>query len=172
MTGPCTAAPPGRGDPVRLAPVVTAACDGTGRVGTVTVMGSERDDGALSATDREMLDLEAQRWKYAGAKEAAVRERFGWPMSTYQLRLNDLLDRPEAAVYAPVLVARLRRLRAARRGPGRPADTATPRPDRPTWVLHRSASSRRRRPGLVAAGTGWTCEAPRRDGGCTTRGQP
>lgn len=91
-----------------------------GRAGTVQGVAAERDDGELSVTEREIPTFEDQRSRYAGAKNAAVRERFGWRMATYQLRLNALLDRPEAAAYAPVLVGRLRRLRSKRRA-ARPA---------------------------------------------------
>jgi hypothetical protein len=31
----------------------------------------------LPARDREMLAFERQWWRYAGAKEAAIREKFG-----------------------------------------------------------------------------------------------
>lgn len=61
-----------------------------------------------------MLDLERQWWKYAGAKEQAVRERFDMSSTRYYQVLNALIDRPEALVHDPLLVRRLRRLRATR----------------------------------------------------------
>lgn len=71
-------------------------------------------DGGLSGRDRATLELERRWWKYAGAKEAAIRERFGKTSTRYYQRLNALLDRPEALEYDPLLVRRLRRLRDAR----------------------------------------------------------
>jgi hypothetical protein len=69
---------------------------------------------ALSERDREILDFERQWWKYAGAKETAVREKFDMSSTRYYQVLNALIDRPEALETDPLLVRRLRRLRAAR----------------------------------------------------------
>lgn len=69
----------------------------------------------LTDNERHMLDFEGERWKYAGAKEAAVRERFELSSIVYYQRLNALLTRPEALAYAPMTVKRLVRLRDARR---------------------------------------------------------
>ena len=68
----------------------------------------------LSDRDREILDFERQWWKYAGAKETAVREKFDMSSTRYYQVLNALIDRPEALEADPLLVRRLRRLRAAR----------------------------------------------------------
>ena len=68
----------------------------------------------LSERDREILNFERQWWKYAGAKEQAVREKFEMSSTRYYQVLNALIDRPEALVFDPLLVRRLRRLRAAR----------------------------------------------------------
>ena len=68
----------------------------------------------LSARDREILGFERQWWKYAGAKEQAVREKFDMSSTRYYQVLNALIDRPEALAHDPLLVRRLRRLRAAR----------------------------------------------------------
>ena len=70
--------------------------------------------GELSDRDREVLDFERQWWKYAGAKEQAVREKFDMSSTRYYQVLNALIDRPEALAHDPLLVRRLRRLRAAR----------------------------------------------------------
>ena len=75
---------------------------------------SEARDPALSERDREILDFERQWWKYAGAKETAVREKFDMSATRYYQVLNALIDRPEALEADPLLVRRLRRLRAAR----------------------------------------------------------
>lgn len=69
----------------------------------------------LSDRDREILEFERLRWKYAGAKEAAVRERFDMSLTRYYQVLNALVDRPEALAYDAQLVNRIRRLHAARR---------------------------------------------------------
>ena len=68
----------------------------------------------LSERDRNVLDFERQWWKYAGAKEQAVREKFAMSATRYYQVLNALIDRPEALEHDPLLVRRLRRLRAAR----------------------------------------------------------
>ena len=68
----------------------------------------------LSERDREILNFERQWWKYAGVKEQAVREKFDMSSTRYYQVLNALIDRPEALVFDPLLVRRLRRLRAAR----------------------------------------------------------
>jgi hypothetical protein len=70
--------------------------------------------GELSERDRDVLDFERQWWKYAGAKEQAVREKFDMSSTRYYQVLNALIDRPEALAHDPLLVRRLRRLRAAR----------------------------------------------------------
>src|SRR5437870_3713386 len=70
--------------------------------------------GELSERDREILAFERQWWKYAGAKEQAIRELFDMSATRYYQVLNALLDRPEALAADPMLVKRLRRLRTAR----------------------------------------------------------
>ena len=74
----------------------------------------DQRDGDLSERDQHMLALERQWWKYAGAKEHAIREQFDMSATRYYQLLNALLDRPEALAYDPMLVKRLRRLRSAR----------------------------------------------------------
>lgn len=70
--------------------------------------------GELTEREREILSFEHQWWKYAGAKEQAVHDRFGLSATRYYQVLNDLIDRPEALVHDPMLIKRLRRLRATR----------------------------------------------------------
>ena len=69
----------------------------------------------LSERDREILEFERQWWKYAGAKETAVRERFDMTSTRYYQVLTSILDQPAALVYDAQLVNRLTRLRSARR---------------------------------------------------------
>jgi hypothetical protein len=73
------------------------------------------DAGAgLGDRDRRILEFERQWWKYAGAKETAIRESFDMSATRYYQVLNALIDRPEALVADPLLVRRLRRMRAER----------------------------------------------------------
>ena len=68
----------------------------------------------LTKREAEILAFERQWWKYAGAKETAVRDLFDMSATRYYQVLNALIDRPEALVADPMLVKRLRRLRATR----------------------------------------------------------
>ena len=68
----------------------------------------------LSERDQEILAFERQWWKYAGAKENAVRELFDMSATRYYQVLNALIDSPAALAHDPMLVKRLRRMRASR----------------------------------------------------------
>jgi hypothetical protein len=68
----------------------------------------------LSERDQQLLAFERLWWKYAGAKEQAIREQFAMSATRYYQVLNALIDRPEAIAFDPLLVKRLRRLRSAR----------------------------------------------------------
>jgi hypothetical protein len=70
--------------------------------------------GGLTHREREILAFERQWWKYAGAKEQAIRDHFGMSATRYYQVLNALLDREDALAADPMLVKRLRRLRATR----------------------------------------------------------
>ncbi|MFD6757136.1 DUF3263 domain-containing protein [Micromonospora gifhornensis] len=70
--------------------------------------------GALGEREQEILAFERQWWRHAGAKEQAIRDRFGLSATRYYQLLNALLDNPAALAADPVLVGRLRRLRASR----------------------------------------------------------
>ena len=78
--------------------------------------GAPGDDTAagLPARERDILAFERQWWRFPGAKEAAIRERFGMSATRYYQVLNALVDRPEALAADPLLVRRLRRMRGAR----------------------------------------------------------
>jgi len=69
---------------------------------------------ALSDLETKILDFEANWWRFAGAKESAIKELFDLSAPRYYQLLNDLIDRDEALMAAPMLVKRLRRLREAR----------------------------------------------------------
>ncbi|MEO3936513.1 DUF3263 domain-containing protein [Dermatophilaceae bacterium Soc4.6] len=94
---------------------------GTGREGAwVDVNAQEQYDvplagGAeLASRDLEILAFERQWWKYAGAKEQAIKELFDMSSTRYYQVLNALLDNPAAIAADPMLVKRLRRLRSSR----------------------------------------------------------
>ena len=70
--------------------------------------------GALSDRDREVLAFERQWWKFAGAKEQAIKDLFDMSSTRYYQVLNALLDNPAALEADPMLVKRLRRLLASR----------------------------------------------------------
>jgi hypothetical protein len=75
---------------------------------------SDGPDDGLTRRDREILAFERQWWKYAGAKEQAIRELFDMSATRYYQVLNALIDTPAALAADPMLVKRLRRLRASR----------------------------------------------------------
>ena len=87
-------------------------------------VGSEFVGSALAAvrtertplTDRERAMLEFERfwWRHAGSKEQAIRETFDLSATHYYRLLNALLDQPAAVEFDPLVVGRLRRLRASR----------------------------------------------------------
>src|SRR4051794_10282930 len=72
------------------------------------------EHAALSERDQAILAFERQWWKFAGMKEQATREQFEMPATPYYQVPTALFDRPEATVFAPMLVKRLRRMRSAR----------------------------------------------------------
>jgi Protein of unknown function (DUF3263) len=82
-------------------------------------MGENRRKGRtrsdLDQRSREVLDFEREAWMLSVTKERAIRERFGFSPSRYHQLLHKVIDRPEALVYDPMLVRRLRRVREVRR---------------------------------------------------------
>ena len=68
----------------------------------------------LTRREHEVLAFARQWWRRPGAKETAIRDRFGLAPTRYYQVLNALVDRPAALEADPLLVRRLRRLRAAR----------------------------------------------------------
>jgi Protein of unknown function (DUF3263) len=83
---------------------------------SATEFGAQAADApeGLSERDLRVLEFERQWWKYAGAKEQAIRDLFDMSATRYYQVLNGLIDRPEALSIDPMLVKRLRRLRASR----------------------------------------------------------
>jgi len=68
----------------------------------------------LGERDQQVLAFERQWWRYAGAKEQAIRDSFDMSATRYYQVLNALIDREAALAFDPLLVKRLRRLRLAR----------------------------------------------------------
>src|SRR5215218_6968587 len=81
---------------------------------TEATPGAPVPGGDLTDREREILAFERQWWKYAGAKEQAVRELFDMSATRYYQVLNALIDRPDALAFDPMLVKRLRRMRESR----------------------------------------------------------
>ena len=75
---------------------------------------SADNSGGLPERDQQILEFERQWWKFAGAKEQAIREQFDMSATRYYQVLNALIDQPEALAFDPMLVKRLQRMRAAR----------------------------------------------------------
>jgi Protein of unknown function (DUF3263) len=72
------------------------------------------DSATLPERDQRVLEFERQWWKFAGAKEQAIREQFDMSATRYYQVLNALIDHPAALAFDPMLVKRLQRMRAAR----------------------------------------------------------
>jgi hypothetical protein len=70
---------------------------------------------SLNVKETMTLGFEAVDWRYAGAKEATVRDVLGESATRYYQRLNKLIDRVDAEAFAPQLIHRLRRMRELRR---------------------------------------------------------
>ena len=68
----------------------------------------------LSELEVSVLEFERRWWKYGGAKDHAIRERFDMSATSYFQILNSLLDNPAALASAPMLVKRLSRIRTPR----------------------------------------------------------
>ncbi|MEV0568869.1 DUF3263 domain-containing protein [Dactylosporangium sp. NPDC050588] len=68
----------------------------------------------LDDRSKAILAFERRWWRQAGAKEQAVHDTFNLSATRYYQLLNTLLDDPLALAHDPVVVQRLRRLRASR----------------------------------------------------------
>jgi hypothetical protein len=72
------------------------------------------EEDVLTDRERGILAFERQWWKRQGTKERAIRELFDMSVSRYYQILNALLDKPAALRADPMLIKRLRKVRAAR----------------------------------------------------------
>ncbi|GGP35146.1 hypothetical protein GCM10010185_02420 [Saccharothrix coeruleofusca] len=75
---------------------------------------AEGPDDGLDDRERQILAFERQWWKYAGAKEQAIRELFDMSATRYYQLLNAVVDKEAALAVDPMLVKRLRRIRSGR----------------------------------------------------------
>ncbi|WP_174435799.1 DUF3263 domain-containing protein [Demequina globuliformis] len=81
----------------------------------VTHLEAAADDrSSLSERDRAVLEFERRWWAHAGAKEEAIRSEFSLSVTQYYQVLGSLLESHAAVEFDPMLVTRLRRLRATR----------------------------------------------------------
>lgn len=69
----------------------------------------------LAERQRSILELERFWWRYPGAKEQAIGDRFDMSATRFYMELNTLIDTEAALAYDPLLVKRLRRMRDARK---------------------------------------------------------
>lgn len=70
---------------------------------------------ALTERDHQILQFEKSWYRFEGAKQKAIRDRFGLSPTRYYQLLNSLLDDPAALMAEPVVVRRLQRQRQSRR---------------------------------------------------------
>jgi len=75
---------------------------------------NETAGSTLTDLESRILEFERNWWRFAGAKEVAIKELFDLTAPRYYQLLNDLIDRDDALVASPMLVKRLRRLRESR----------------------------------------------------------
>ena len=68
----------------------------------------------LSPRERDILTFEREWWRYAEAKDAAIRQRLGLTSAEYYQALTSIIDQPGALAHDPLLVRRLRRQRWTR----------------------------------------------------------
>lgn len=69
----------------------------------------------LTDTERDILTFESLQWKFAGARQSAIRDQFDMSATRYAQVVNALIDKPAALAASPVTVRRLVRLREARK---------------------------------------------------------
>jgi hypothetical protein len=69
---------------------------------------------SLTELEMRILAFERSLWRSPGVKEREILDAIGITPTRYYQLLNELIDRPDAAQFDPVLVARLRRRRNTR----------------------------------------------------------
>ena len=69
----------------------------------------------LTDRDRAILDFERTWWSEPGSKAAGIQARIGLSPARYYQLLAALIGSADAAAYDPLVVRRLRKMRANRR---------------------------------------------------------
>lgn len=75
----------------------------------------DADQSGLDERSKRILDFERDWATWGGAKDEHIRDQFDLSSSRYYQLLNRVIDDDRALEYDPLLVKRLRRMRAARR---------------------------------------------------------
>lgn len=70
---------------------------------------------ALTERDIRIIEFERTWWSEPGPKESIIRERFELSTTRYYELLSDIVDSDEAYRFDPLVIRRLRKLRARRR---------------------------------------------------------
>ncbi len=60
----------------------------------------------LTDTERTILAIESKWWKYAGAKEQAIRDQLYMSSTRYYQLLNAMIDTEAALAHDPITVRR------------------------------------------------------------------
>jgi hypothetical protein len=68
----------------------------------------------LTELENKILEFENSWWRFSSSKENSIKEEFSLTPIAYYQALNNLIDRDDALLAAPILVKRLRRLRESR----------------------------------------------------------
>jgi len=69
---------------------------------------------ALTPLEERMLAFERSWWSRDADRETAIRDEFGLSPADFHRQLGELIGRPAALDFDPLLVRRLRRLRTSR----------------------------------------------------------
>jgi hypothetical protein len=75
---------------------------------------NQQESNSLSDLEIRILDFESNWWRFAGAKESAIKELFDLNAPRYYQLLNDLIDRDDALTASPMLVKARMQARSAR----------------------------------------------------------
>ena len=78
-------------------------------------MSSEPTEMLLSERDRAMLQFESNWFILDENKFEAIRARFGCSVEEYNLEMNQVIEKPAAMEFDPLVVRRLRRHHERRR---------------------------------------------------------
>lgn len=62
----------------------------------------------LTDTQKAMLDLASEKFKYAGSLDSVAMERFGMTPTRYWQEINVLIQTEAAVAYRPAAVAQLK----------------------------------------------------------------